>query len=195
MLARLFSEWCAPTGDTRSTREANAVERGFILRTVRHVTELPLSFFPLRANGAVARQVDQADEISPIFTALSKEIWLDVFSLAILAILISMNLELALIRGWRFAVQRAARRRSRYGHRGQAGGVMPQRLTTDRNAIRRHRLAARRRFNGDVRRRPRHGRRALMVRLKRRRRVWRRPAGRKHTLQPRPVSEESLRAA
>jgi ABC-type multidrug transport system fused ATPase/permease subunit len=98
VLVRLFSEWCGLLAEIRATKEANAVERSFILRTFRHVTELPLSYFSLRSSNAVARQVDQADQISPIFTAASKEIWPDLFSLAvILTILLSVNWGLALI--------------------------------------------------------------------------------------------------
>ena len=98
VVVRLFSEWCQLRGDIRATKEANAVERGLILRTFRHVFELPLSYFSLRSSSAVARQVDQADEISPIFSAISKEVWPDAFSLAvILGILVSVNPELALI--------------------------------------------------------------------------------------------------
>jgi ABC-type multidrug transport system fused ATPase/permease subunit len=98
VLVRVFSEWCGLRGDIRATTEASAVERAFILRTFRHVMKLPLSYFSARASQAVARQVDQADQVAPLFTAVSKEIWPDVFSLAvILVLLISVNWELALI--------------------------------------------------------------------------------------------------
>ena len=98
LLLRLFSEWCGLRADIRATKEANAVERSFILRTFRHVIGLPLSYFSHRSSSAVARQVDQADQISPVFNAISKEIWPDLFSLAvILTILLSVNRGLALI--------------------------------------------------------------------------------------------------
>jgi ATP-binding cassette subfamily B protein len=98
VLVHLASEWFGLRGDVRATAEANDVERGFILRTFRHVTALPLSYFSLRSSQAVARQVDQADEISPIVMAVSKEIWPDAFSLVvILGILVSVNWELALV--------------------------------------------------------------------------------------------------
>jgi len=98
VLVRLASEWFGLRGDVRATAEANDVERGFILRTFRHVTALPLSYFALRSSQAVARQVDQADEISPIVMAVSKEIWPDAFGLVvILGILVSVNWELALV--------------------------------------------------------------------------------------------------
>jgi ATP-binding cassette, subfamily B, bacterial len=98
VLVRLASEWFGLRGDVRATAEANDVERGFILRTFRHVTALPLSYFTLRSSQAVARQIDQADEISPIVMAISKEIWPDAFGLVvILGILVSVNWELALV--------------------------------------------------------------------------------------------------
>jgi len=98
VLVRLASEWCALKGEIRAAAEANGVERNFIMRTFRHVTTLPLSYFSLRSSQAVARQVDQADQISPIVTAVSKEIWPDAFSLVvIIVLLISVNWELALI--------------------------------------------------------------------------------------------------
>src|SRR4029453_5598342 len=96
VLVHLASEWFGLRGNVRATAEANDVERGFILRTFRHVTALPLSYFSLRSSQAVARQVDQADEISPIVMAVSKEIWPDAFSVVvILGILVSVNWELA----------------------------------------------------------------------------------------------------
>jgi ABC-type multidrug transport system fused ATPase/permease subunit len=98
VLVHLASDWFGLRGEVRATAEANDVERGFILRTFRHVTALPLSFFSLRSSQAVARQVDQADQISPIVTAFSKDIWPDAFSLVvILGILVSVNWELALV--------------------------------------------------------------------------------------------------
>jgi len=98
VVVRIFSEWCGLRGDLRAIKEANTVERNFILRTFRHVTQLPLSYFSLRSSQAVARQVDQADQLSPIFAALSKEIWPDAFTfVTILVILITVNWELALL--------------------------------------------------------------------------------------------------
>ena len=98
LLIRLFSAWCGLRGEIRSTEEANVVERGFILRTFQHVMALPLSYFSLRSSSGIARQVDQADQISPVFNAISKQVWPDVFSLVvILTVLVSVNRSLALI--------------------------------------------------------------------------------------------------
>jgi ABC-type multidrug transport system fused ATPase/permease subunit len=98
LVTRLLSEFCRFHGDNRSTTLASHIERGFILRTFRHVLRLPLDFFSRRASGAVARQIDQSDHVAPVFTAFAQEIWPDFFTLlAILAIMASLNRALALI--------------------------------------------------------------------------------------------------
>jgi ABC-type multidrug transport system fused ATPase/permease subunit len=98
LVTRLLSELFRIRGDNRSTALASRIERGFILRTFRHVLRLPLDFFSRRASGAVARQIDQSDHVAPVFTAFAQEVWPDVFTLlAILVIMTSLNRELALI--------------------------------------------------------------------------------------------------
>jgi ABC-type multidrug transport system fused ATPase/permease subunit len=98
LVTRLLSELFRIRGDNRSTRISNDLERGYILRTFHHVLRLPLGFFARRASGAVARQIDQSDHVAPVFTSLSQEFWPDFFRLAaILAIMSSLNLTLALI--------------------------------------------------------------------------------------------------
>ena len=98
IVTRLLSELCRYKGDNRSTTVASDIERGFIMRTFRHVLRLPLGFFSRRASGAVARQIDQSDHIAPVFTAFSQEIWPDFFTLvAILGIMLTLNRTLALI--------------------------------------------------------------------------------------------------
>jgi ATP-binding cassette subfamily B protein len=98
ILARLVAELCRVAGNNRASVLANGVERSFILRTFRHVLRLPLTFFSGRASGALSRQIDQSDQIAPVFTAAAEEIWPDLFSLtAILVVLLLVNVELALI--------------------------------------------------------------------------------------------------
>jgi ABC-type multidrug transport system fused ATPase/permease subunit len=98
VLLRAASEGMRLWGDNRAARLSNEIERGLILRVFRHTLRLPLSYFTRRASGAVARQIDQSDQIAPIFNAFSQEIWPQMFSLiAILAILVSVNRELALV--------------------------------------------------------------------------------------------------
>lgn len=96
--ARSLSEMCRLIGDNKAAGISNQLEQGYIHRIFGHVLRLPLPFFSRRASGAVARQIDQSDQISPIFTALAQEIWPDLFALlAILAIMLSVNAELSLV--------------------------------------------------------------------------------------------------
>src|SRR5438876_4206242 len=69
IVARLVAELCRVTGNNRATVLANGLEQDFILRTYRHVMRLPLSFFSGRATGAISRQIDQSDQVAPVFTA------------------------------------------------------------------------------------------------------------------------------
>jgi ABC-type multidrug transport system fused ATPase/permease subunit len=92
------AELCRVAGNNHASVLANGVEREFILRTFRHVMRLPLAFFSGKATGAISRQIDQSDQIAPVFTAAAEEIWPDLFSLAaILVVLFVANAELALI--------------------------------------------------------------------------------------------------
>jgi ATP-binding cassette subfamily B protein len=85
-------------GDNRSARLSNELERDFILRTFRHVLRVPLGFFTSRASGAIAHQIDQSDQVAPIFGAVSQEIWPEVFAFfSVFAILFSVNRELAAV--------------------------------------------------------------------------------------------------
>ena len=98
VLIRLVSQWCATMGDNRAARLGSDIERDFITRTYRHVLRLPLEFFSRRASGKIAKQVDQADQISPIVTGVAQEIWPELFSLvSVLVIMIVVDARLALI--------------------------------------------------------------------------------------------------
>jgi len=98
VLTRLLAEGLRIMGDNRAETLSNTIERDFIVRTFRHVMRLPLSYFARRPSGTVAHQIDQSDQIAPVFTDMAQEIWPDLFTLfAILGILVSVNLELALI--------------------------------------------------------------------------------------------------
>jgi ABC-type multidrug transport system fused ATPase/permease subunit len=98
VLIRALSQYFRLWGDNRSTSLSNEIERRFIVETFRHVLRLPLSFFSKRASGAIARQIDQSDQIAPVFNAVSHEICPDFVTLiAILVILFSVNGELAAV--------------------------------------------------------------------------------------------------
>jgi ABC-type multidrug transport system fused ATPase/permease subunit len=95
---RLVAEWFKRVGGNRAASLATGVERDFILRTFRHVIRLPLDFFTTRASGALARQIDQSDNVAPIFTAAAQDLWPDVFRLMIiLIIMLVVNHELAFV--------------------------------------------------------------------------------------------------
>jgi ABC-type multidrug transport system fused ATPase/permease subunit len=98
VLVRAVSQALRMWGDNLSARLSNELERDFILKTFRHVLRLPLGFFTSRASGAIAHQIDQSDQVAPIFTAVSQEIWPELFALvSVFVILFSVNWELAAV--------------------------------------------------------------------------------------------------
>ncbi len=95
---RAVSQALKMAGDNLSARLSNDLERDFILRTFRHVLRLPLGFFTSRASGAVAHQIDQSDQVAPVFAAFSQEIWPELFALvSVFAILFAVNREMAAV--------------------------------------------------------------------------------------------------
>ena len=98
VLTRFVSELARARGDQRATALASQVERTFVVDAFAHVMKLPLEFFTKRSSGAIVRQVDQSDQIAPVITAFSQDVWPDLVSLvAILAIVFTLNHELALV--------------------------------------------------------------------------------------------------
>ncbi len=98
IVIRLVAEWFKRLGDNRAAQLASDVERDFILRTFGHVVRLPLGFFTRRASSAIARQIDQSNNVAPIFTAVAQDLWPDLFRLvAVLAIMLVSNHDLALV--------------------------------------------------------------------------------------------------
>src|SRR4030095_1463879 len=60
--------------DNMSAKLASQIESTFIQRVFGHVLRLPLSFFGKRASGALAKQIDQSDQVSPIVNAFTQTI-------------------------------------------------------------------------------------------------------------------------
>ena len=60
--------------DNRSAVVASRIEADLIQSTFGHVLRLPLGFFSRRASGALAKQIDQSDQVAPIVTAFAQEI-------------------------------------------------------------------------------------------------------------------------
>ncbi len=91
-LAKLFAAWA----DLLAARTTNQIEENFILKTFRHVLRLPFSYFTRRPSGAIARQIDQSDQIAPLFSALTQEVWSEAFTaVTILVVIFSVNAQLA----------------------------------------------------------------------------------------------------
>jgi ABC-type multidrug transport system fused ATPase/permease subunit len=93
-IAKFFAAWA----DLLAARTTNQIEENFILKTFRHVLRLPFSYFTQRPSGAIARQIDQSDQIAPLFAAFTQEIWAELLTaLAILAVIFSVNIQLSYI--------------------------------------------------------------------------------------------------
>ena len=74
------------------------IEQRFIQSTFSHVLRLPLGFFGKRSSAAVAKQIDQSEEVSAIVNAFSQEILPELISLiGILIIMLWQNVTLTLI--------------------------------------------------------------------------------------------------
>ena len=76
---------------------ANRIEEDLIHATFGHVLRLPLQFFGKRASGALAKQIDQSDQVAPIVTAFTQEIAPEALRVVgILAIMFTQSKELTL---------------------------------------------------------------------------------------------------
>ncbi|MDB6005746.1 MAG: transporter ATP-binding protein [Prosthecobacter sp.] len=74
------------------------IEQEFIQGAFAHVLRLPLGFFGKRAPAAIAKQIDQSEEVSAIVGAFSQQILPEIISLiGIMAIMFYQNTTLALI--------------------------------------------------------------------------------------------------
>ena len=70
----VFSYFIWLIGDNLSARLGSQIETRFIQRIFGHVLRLPLGFFGKRASGALAKQIDQSDQVSPIVNAFTQTI-------------------------------------------------------------------------------------------------------------------------
>jgi ABC-type multidrug transport system fused ATPase/permease subunit len=93
-LAKLFTAWA----DLLAAKTTNDIEENFILKTFKHVLRLPLAYFAERPSGAIARQIDQSDQIAPLYSAVAQDVWSEVITaVAILGVMFSVNYQLSLI--------------------------------------------------------------------------------------------------
>ncbi|MBS1507542.1 MAG: ABC transporter ATP-binding protein [Bacteroidetes bacterium] len=85
-------------GENLNVRFSCSIEQSFIRSTFGHVLRLPLSFFSKRSSAALAKQINQSEEVSGIVNGFSQQILPEVISLlGILAIMFWQNLTLTLI--------------------------------------------------------------------------------------------------
>jgi ABC-type multidrug transport system fused ATPase/permease subunit len=79
-------------------RVASFMESKLIVETFGHVLRLPLRFFDRQSSGALAKRIDQCDQVSPVVHAVSQEIAPEAIRLVgICAIMLTQNWEMALV--------------------------------------------------------------------------------------------------
>jgi ABC-type multidrug transport system fused ATPase/permease subunit len=82
-------------GENTNTRLSCLIEQGFIQNTFAHVLRLPLSFFGRRSSAAIAKQIDQSEEVTSVVNGLSQQILPEIISLVgIMAIMFWQNVAL-----------------------------------------------------------------------------------------------------
>jgi len=85
-------------GENLNVKLSCLVEQNFIQNTFVHVLRLPLGFFGKRSSAAVAKQINQSEEVSVIVNGFSQEILPELISLAgILVIMFWQNVTLTLL--------------------------------------------------------------------------------------------------
>ena len=96
-LTNISARFFSLAADKFNANASNMIEEKFILKTYNHVLRLPLNFFSGRASGAVARQIDQSDQISPLISAGTQEMIPEILRLlGIFIIMFMQNVELAI---------------------------------------------------------------------------------------------------
>ena len=83
-------------GENTNTRLSCLIEQGFIQNTFAHVLRLPLSFFSRRSSAAIAKQIDQSEEVTGVVNGMSQQVLPELISLlGILGIMFWQNVALA----------------------------------------------------------------------------------------------------
>src|SRR5215510_14869310 len=94
----LSAHFFALAADNVSTRVANRIEEDLIFTTFGHVLRLPLHFFGRQASGALAKQIDQSDQIAPIVAAFAKYIAPEIIRvIGTIAIMLTQSATLTLV--------------------------------------------------------------------------------------------------
>ena len=82
-------------GENTNTRLSCLIEQRFIQGTFAHVLNLPLHFFSRRSSAAIAKQIDQSEEVTGIVNGFSQQVLPEIISLlGILAIMFWQNVAL-----------------------------------------------------------------------------------------------------
>ncbi|MEI9997044.1 MAG: ABC transporter ATP-binding protein [Rhizomicrobium sp.] len=98
LLVNLGSRYFALAADNLAARTGSAIEQGIMVQALRHVLHLPLRFFSNRSSGAIAKQVDLTDQVSPVITTLAKDIFPEFARVAgAFAIMITQHWSLTLV--------------------------------------------------------------------------------------------------
>ena len=85
-------------GENTNTRLSCMIEQRFIQSTFAHVLRLPLSFFSKKPSAAIAKQIDQSEEVTGIVNGFSQQILPELISLmGILAIMFWQNVALTAV--------------------------------------------------------------------------------------------------
>ncbi|MDR3716657.1 MAG: ABC transporter ATP-binding protein [Puia sp.] len=85
-------------GENMNVRLSCLIEQRFIQHTFSHVLNLPLQFFGKRSSAAIAKQIDQSEEVSGIVNGFSQQILPETISLlGILAIMFWENVALTTV--------------------------------------------------------------------------------------------------
>jgi ABC-type multidrug transport system fused ATPase/permease subunit len=84
--------------ENTNTRLSCLIEQRFIQNTFAHVLRLPLSFFSRRPSAAIAKQIDQSEEVTGVVNGFSQQILPELISLiGILAIMFWQNVALTTV--------------------------------------------------------------------------------------------------
>jgi ATP-binding cassette subfamily B protein len=94
----VVSHGLALRADQRTASLASRIEGDVIQKTFGHVLRLPLQFFSRRPSAAVAKQIDQLDQVSPIVTAAAQVVVPELLSMVgVLTIMMTQSWRLSLV--------------------------------------------------------------------------------------------------
>jgi ABC-type multidrug transport system fused ATPase/permease subunit len=97
-LTTVTSHLLAITADNVTATVASRIEEDLINATFGHVLRLPIGFFGRRASGALAKRIDQSDQVAPIVTAFAQEIAPEALRIVgVVAIMLTQSLPLTAI--------------------------------------------------------------------------------------------------